>query len=211
MSIPTFEKGWYKVPNGWTDSMSQITTIGELKVIEYIMRRTYGYGSYSGGYEPITMDEFQCGRNKWNGEKIDKGTGLTECQVRKGLASALRHFHIEACEIEGSDAYGYRILHEGANHKPQKKMTRQESLDRMTYDQYLRTPEWKKKRTEALEAGNYRCALCGVSHTLNVHHSSYEDKRGQEQLKNLTVLCEEHHHVYSEYEKKKVDMTKVGA
>lgn len=63
----------------------------------------------------------------------------------------------------------------------------------MPYKDYLNTDEWKNKRLCALKAAGFSCQLCNDSDkTLHVHHRTYE-RRGNEKLGDLIVLCEDCH------------------
>jgi uncharacterized protein YlaI len=72
-----------------------------------------------------------------------------------------------------------------------------EELRSMPYDQYLKTPEWRAKREEALERDGYRCRLCDSDERLHVHHRTYA-RRGNEDIEDLTTLCEECHERFHE-------------
>src|SRR5690348_18359460 len=87
------EERWFKVPNEWTDVTAEITSLAELKVIEYVMRHTWGYGEYE-EYKHITIDEFMHGRMRRNGTRIDKGTKLSEFGVKDGLKRAIKHGYL---------------------------------------------------------------------------------------------------------------------
>lgn len=65
---------------------------------------------------------------------------------------------------------------------------RKEQLQTMAYPLYLRTPEWNQKRKEALRRAGYRCELCGVRESLDVHHKTYV-RRGDEWPEDLVALC----------------------
>lgn len=65
-------------------------------------------------------------------------------------------------------------------------------LRTMPYEQYLQTPEWRAKRDQALERDDYHCRACNGDEKLHVHHRTYE-RRGNEDLNDLTTLCEECH------------------
>jgi hypothetical protein len=69
-------------------------------------------------------------------------------------------------------------------------------LRAMPYDEYLRTPEWKKTRAAALVRADHRCAL-DPNHTgkLDVHHRHYE-RRGAELPSDLIVLCHACHQLH---------------
>lgn len=69
-------------------------------------------------------------------------------------------------------------------------------LRAMPYDEYLRTPEWKKTRAAALVRADHQCAM-DPSHTdpLDVHHRYYE-RRGGELPSDLIVLCRACHSLH---------------
>lgn len=62
----------------------------------------------------------------------------------------------------------------------------------MPYEEYLLTPEWQEKRKQVLDHAKHRCQICNSSESLNVHHRTYE-RRGNEDLADLTVLCKNCH------------------
>ena len=66
---------------------------------------------------------------------------------------------------------------------------RLEQLREMPYAEYLKTPEWERTRTAALERAQHRCVL-DVEHTdgLEVQHRTKE-RLGAEQPGDLVVLC----------------------
>jgi hypothetical protein len=66
-------------------------------------------------------------------------------------------------------------------------------LAAMPYREYLRTPEWQRRREEALQRAGHRCQL-NTRHTdnLEVHHNTYE-RRGNEAPGDLIVLCDQCH------------------
>src|SRR5436190_18159643 len=95
------ESNWFRMPNGWTDITAEINNLAELKVVEYILRHTWGYQEY-GLKKHITVDEFVQGRRRKDGSRIDRGTGLSEWGVRYGLDKALAEGLIEE-EIDETD------------------------------------------------------------------------------------------------------------
>ncbi len=61
--------------------------------------------------------------------------------------------------------------------------------NRISYQQYLQSPHWKRTRKRALKAGRYKCANCGTSQTiLETHHRSYQ-RMGHERLTDLIIYC----------------------
>lgn len=66
---------------------------------------------------------------------------------------------------------------------------RSRKLRAMPYEEYLRTPHWKRKREDKLRAAGHRCQVCNSgSGILDVHHRTYE-RLGEELDMDLTVLC----------------------
>ncbi len=88
------ESNYFRLPADWIDITASITNIAELKVVQYILRHTWGFQEY-GIKKHITIDEFVRGRKRRDGTRMDKGTGLSERAVRYGLADALTHGFIE--------------------------------------------------------------------------------------------------------------------
>ena len=95
------ESNYFRMPNTWTDITAEIDNIAELKVVEYILRHTWGYQEY-GLKKHITIDEFVNGRRRKDGSRMDKGTGLSERAVYDGLRKAVENSLIEE-EIDDSD------------------------------------------------------------------------------------------------------------
>ena len=58
------------------------------------------------------------------------------------------------------------------------------------YPRYLRSPEWKQKRKQVMDACGSRCACGAVAK--EVHHKSY-DSVGDEDLDHLEAVCSECH------------------
>lgn len=70
-----------------------------------------------------------------------------------------------------------------------------EQLERLRYDDYLATPEWKALRDWVLAANGNRCRLCNYDKGLHVHHRYY-CLRGTETLDTLTPLCQPCHAMF---------------
>jgi len=61
-------------------------------------------------------------------------------------------------------------------------------LKTMPYAAYLKTDHWQDMRYQMMRRARFKCQLCSSSGTLHVHHRTYE-RRGQEDYKDLIVLC----------------------
>src|SRR5881227_441153 len=107
LSEPTFqgfskpESNFFRLPNEWTDITATISSLAELKLVEYVLKHTWGYSEFD-MVKKITTDEFMNGRKKKSGERIDTGTGLSKPSVIAGLKSAVKHGLLEE-EIDDSD------------------------------------------------------------------------------------------------------------
>lgn len=103
-SFPGFDvpqQNWFKMPNNWTDITAEISSIAELKVVEYVLRHTWGYQEY-GVKRVISIDEFQHGRRNKDGSRMDKGTGLSKQSVITGVKAAVKRGLLQE-EIDDRD------------------------------------------------------------------------------------------------------------
>ena len=78
------EANFFRLPNEWTDITAPITSLAELKLVEYVLKHTWGYSEFD-MVKKITTDEFMYGRKKKDGSRIDTGTGLSKPSVIAGL------------------------------------------------------------------------------------------------------------------------------
>src|SRR6266568_1808627 len=95
------EANFFRLPNEWTDITANVTSLAEMKLVEYVLKHTWGYREYD-VVKKITTDEFMYGRKRKSGERIDTGTGLSKPSVIAGLKSAVEHGLLEV-EIDDSD------------------------------------------------------------------------------------------------------------
>lgn len=78
------------------------------------------------------------------------------------------------------------------------------------YYEYLRSPEWKRKRRLRIEMDNFTCQTCGIKFPdsrIQVHHKTY-DRIFNEDMNDLETICKpchqsEHVDKIIEVEKKK--------
>lgn len=87
-----------------------------------------------------------------------------------------------------------RILLERKNSKIYKDFIELSNKEKrkMEYQEYLKSDHWQQIRLKALSKAGNRCQLCSSTSNLNVHHNTYKNK-GNEDLKDLVVLCRECH------------------
>jgi 5-methylcytosine-specific restriction endonuclease McrA len=69
---------------------------------------------------------------------------------------------------------------------------RQRAARKAKHRAYLRSPEWKARRKDALLRAGERCMDCGASKNLHVHHLTYK-RHGNELARDLRVLCSRCH------------------
>lgn len=65
-------------------------------------------------------------------------------------------------------------------------------LRSLPYKDYLLTSEWQGARKAALARADHRCQVCNSPKALQVHHRTYA-RRGEEEIRDLTVLCDACH------------------
>jgi hypothetical protein len=95
-------KNFFHMPNEWINICARITNLAELKVVQYVLRHTWGYREYDGKPKPITADEFMNGRKRSDGTRIDDGTGLSKPSVIQGLKYAIKNGYL-ICETDDAD------------------------------------------------------------------------------------------------------------
>lgn len=90
------ESSYFRMPTVWMLMCAEIDNLAELKVVQYVIRHTYGYINKKTGkpmydqLKKITVDEFVNGRKSGN-ERMDFGTGLSDKAVKEGLTRAVEH------------------------------------------------------------------------------------------------------------------------
>ncbi len=95
------ESNFWRLPNNWFDLVAGFTSWAEHKVVEYILRHTWGYNEY-GVTKLITMDEFMHGRKRRDGSRMDAGCGMAENSIKKGIADAVAHGFL-VVEVDARD------------------------------------------------------------------------------------------------------------
>ena len=91
--FPGFERPenkWTKLPHTLIERLPLVETVGELKVILYVLRHTWGFQEFDLP-KRITLDEFQHGRKRADGSRIDGGTGVSRCALNDGIRRAVAH------------------------------------------------------------------------------------------------------------------------
>lgn len=61
----------------------------------------------------------------------------------------------------------------------------------VTYREYLRSPQWRRRREQRLKLDGYACQQCGTTskqYRLEVHHLTYK-RLGHERMEDLQTLC----------------------
>lgn len=72
---------------------------------------------------------------------------------------------------------------------------RYNQLHTMPYEEYIQTSEWQAQRKQALDNAQECCQICNATESLDVHHRT-DERRGNEMLANLTVLCRTCHGLF---------------
>lgn len=125
---------YFRMPNEWINICAEIKSLAELKIVQYVLRHTWGYQDYD-GVRKLTLDEFMHGRKRRDGTRIDKGTGLSDRGVKDGIALAMEHGYL-ICEVDDKDkarikkSYGIKMISELPDRKnlpPKKNSDRKNS------------------------------------------------------------------------------------
>jgi len=77
---------------------------------------------------------------------------------------------------------------------------RLQELRQMPYKDYLKTDEWRRRRFLALSIAGEHCQVCNAPGPgLQVHHRRYDHIGEERPVRDLTVLCERCHELFSRY------------
>ena len=71
----------------------------------------------------------------------------------------------------------------------------------VNYHEYIASKEWEAKRQERLEIDGHKCAVCGCTEGLSVHHLTYERLGHEDALNDLITACSRHHHLLDTLER----------
>lgn len=112
------ESNFWRLPNNWFDIAACFTSWAEHKVVEYILRHTWGYHEYD-ICKLITMDEFMHGRKRRDGSRLDAGCGMAENSIKKGIADAVAHGFL-IVEVDDSDRGRIKKFYAPRMRRPQR-------------------------------------------------------------------------------------------
>ena len=122
-------QNWFKLSNDWSDLTAVMRSRAKHKIVEYVLRHTWGYQEY-GGLKRITLHEFEHGRRRADRSRVDQGIGMRRQADRSrvdqgigmrrqaiisGIRQAVEHgFLVEG--VDGNDKarvkkyYGLKML-----------------------------------------------------------------------------------------------------
>ena len=162
------KENWFKCPLELIEYLPYLSE-KEVKVFLYIVRHTWGYHDDE---KKITLDEFKLGRKKRNGERIDKGCGLSKPSIIGGLALLEKKGFIN-CRSSGDKArekkfYSLRLkiltpetenIEQGSKiFTPEQPVRGKKSLHRSEKDTLIH----KKKDTSSTNVDDYADAVASV-------------------------------------------------
>jgi hypothetical protein len=81
--VPTFTQ----IPDDFIDEVAPHLKEGELRVMLYIMRRTYGFGKLE---DRISINQLCNGITTRDGRRLDWGTGMSRSAVRRGVDGCIK-------------------------------------------------------------------------------------------------------------------------
>ena len=76
-----------QVPDEFFDELLSLLSFGELKVLLYVMRRTFGFKK---GSDRISKSQLETGITRTNGQVLDRGTGLSRRAIRLAVQSLIK-------------------------------------------------------------------------------------------------------------------------
>lgn len=166
---------FFRMPNEWTDITADISSLAELKVIEYVLRHTWGFNEF-GKVKDISIDEFMYGRRRSDDSRMDKGTGLSNHSVIAGLKLAIEHGYL-VCEIDTSDlarikkSYALRMF-ASEKSSPHEESTPDEISTPSSEESSL--PAYEESSLVASEESTQRSE---ERHSLNTFENTLEEKQ----------------------------------
>lgn len=104
---------------------------------------------------------------------------LQDFSLTDSIETAMEIFRLSELKVSGLGPR--RIL-------PRTTAGRVLELRSMSYEDFLKTPEWLATTDTAKQWAHGRCQLCGSDQHLNGHHLTYE-RRGAEIGDDLLVAC----------------------
>jgi len=153
------QENWCKLPHALIDVLPVFESKSELAVVLYVLRHTWGFQEFEAA-KRITYDEFQYGRKRRDGTRIDGGTGLSRASVALGLKQALEHGFLEA-ETDAGDAarvkkfYRLRMLpdlnseaNDGIESEPQEFRNRTTAVQKLNHSGSETEPRSEKDTLE---------------------------------------------------------------
>ena len=84
------ERNYFRLPNEWTDITHDISSLAELKLVEYVLRHTWGYQDPDTPRR-ISLDEFENGVKGKDGRRLDRGIGMSKPSIIDGARRAVAH------------------------------------------------------------------------------------------------------------------------
>ncbi|MDT7858283.1 hypothetical protein RQM47_16685 [Rubrivirga sp. S365] len=88
-------QNWFKTPTALIERLPEITSQGELAVVLYCIRHTWGWHQSS---QRITLDEFEHGRKRKDGSRMDGGVSMANTSIIRGLKRAIEHGFLDVTE-----------------------------------------------------------------------------------------------------------------
>ena len=67
------------------------------------------------------------------------------------------------------------------------------NYDMQALSDYYKSTTWAKKRSERLRLDGYKCAKCGFTRALEVHHITYDRLFHEDVSRDLITLCKQCH------------------
>lgn len=123
------------------------------------------------------------------GEKMP--LAVAAAATKKEVKEYIKSLHVGREERRAIKRYFLRarVVVNGNKQHPKRKR-------RFTYNEYIHSSVWENRKSAYYRKNGKRCAACGITTKIQLHHTVYTKFDGTEPDVNLTPLCELHHAQY---------------
>lgn len=186
-SPPT--ENYSKLPHEFIERLPMISSLGELKVILYVLRHTWGFQENEDwDAKRISINEFSHGRKKRDGTRLDSGTGLSRQTIMNGLKEAVNHGFL-ICLVDNTDIG--RITH---YYYLRTVDSISENVIYATDPSKPGTAPWftipKEIKENVYDRFQGRCAYCERKSTKwHYDHIVPKSRGGSDEFDNLALAC----------------------
>ncbi len=79
---------YVELPHELLERLPDFRSLAELQVVLYVLQNTYGFHEYD-SMKALTLDEFEFGRKRKDGSRMNRGTGLSRSTIQEAIKMAV--------------------------------------------------------------------------------------------------------------------------